>query len=463
MAGSSSSYRCGRHGEKDTVRRTGGKAEKAYRAAHGRQGGKSIPRGLQAALQRLRLPLSSFAVEKEGNEHQQRHGKAAGDAQADVAPEGVRYGAHGGGTRGTADVARQRQQGEQRRSALGEGGGGERKGARPHDADGKADHAAADQSQKGKRGGRKGAQGVPRRAHRRSQAQRRAQAQLCAKQGKEQAREPHKQCKHTRAEQIAQRFGNMQARLCKRRRPLADRLLTAARAEHEHEQQPKYARRQQLPHLHALPFLYQREEGHEQEIDGVAQRHRRPDICQHMPAADARRPKEERRQGDDGDLPPTVKGVQHAHRRLFVLARARLDGGADQHFDQPAAHGVDGGGDEQPRRRQGQKARQKGEHAQPRRREQVRRHHAGAVTELIDDLGRDEVDQQLHAEIDGDQGADDGQRQGKLFLKGQKQQRSEVVDDRLGDIADITGGDGVPRPELVHFSSPSASSLTIWQ
>ena len=144
------------------------------------------------------------------------------------------------------------------------------------------------------------------------------QLHLFAEFRKQQARRAHHRREHARPEQIAQRFRNAQPRFRKGRRPLADRLFRTARAEHEQDKKPQHARAQKGAQFYRfLPLLHQRIDGHEQEIDCVQKRDCRPREGENAPIFDAGAYKKQGGQRDDGDLPPTVKGMEQAHDRFF--------------------------------------------------------------------------------------------------------------------------------------------------
>ena len=272
---------------------------------------------------------------------------------------------------------------------------------------------------------------VPRVAYRET-VQRKAQADALPEFGEQHARNAHHAREQTGTEQVADRFGNAQPLLRKGGRPLADRLLTAARADHQHDKKPEQPRTQKRSGLfRRLPLLHQRIDGHKQKKDCVRKRNGRPNKGEDDPVPDARTHKKERRQRDDGDLPPAIKRMQQAHDRLFFLIRARLDDGADEHLDQPAARRVDGGSDKQPDRGRRQHIRQNGKQNKPRAAEDVRRDRAGAVADPVHEFCREQVDGELDPEIDGDHGADQRKGYAVCMVECDEEQRRKVVDDRL--------------------------------
>ena len=99
--------------------------------------------------------------------------------------------------------------------------------------------------------------------------------------------------------------------------------------------------------------------------------------------------------------------------------------------------------------------RQHGHADQPGCAEGVRRQDARAIADAIYKPRRKIIDQQLNAEIERDQQGDARQRDGKLLLENQKQQRSQIIDDRLGDIAQLACADGVLIGKRPAHKSPS--------
>lgn len=65
--------------------------------------------------------------------------------------------------------------------------------------------------------------------------------------------------------------------------------------------------------------------------------------------------------------------------------------------------------------------------------------HTRTITDFIHELGGKQIDQKLHAEIHRDHRADERERNPVLRIKRYKEQRSEIIDDRLRNVTDITG------------------------
>ena len=150
--------------------------------------------------------------------------------------------------------------------------------------------------------------------------------------------------------------------------------------------------------------------------------------------------------------------MEQAHRLFFMVVWAGFHDRADDDFQQPAADGVDRNGNQDAGKRS-HHVRQEGKQHQPQRRQHVRQHHAGPVADPVHKGDGDQVHQQLHAEIKGDQQRHLGQGQAELILKRDKQQGNIYVDDGLGDIAEKAGMNGggriVGSHALTPFPAPS--------
>ena len=65
------------------------------------------------------------------------------------------------------------------------------------------------------------------------------------------------------------------------------------------------------------------------------------------------------------------------------------------------------------------------------------------VADAVNILCADQVNDDLDDEVHRDQRADFREGNVKLILKGYEQKRRQVVDDRLRDVADVAGEDGM--------------------
>ena len=148
-------------------------------------------------------------------------------------------------------------------------------------------------------------------------------------------------------------------------------------------------------------------------------------------------------------MPPAVKGVQQAHGGALALRRASLDNRADEYLSHPAADGVQHNRNHQPRHGR-QNARQNRHAGQAQYRQHMRRNDADAVADAVNELGAEQVNEQLHGEIHRRHHRYLFQRQRKFGHERHKQQRREVIDNRLRDVAQIAGGDGMAIGQAGH-------------
>ena len=183
--------------------------------------------------------------------------------------------------------------------------------------------------------------------------------------------------------------------------------------------------------------------GHLGEVHRVAQGQNGPQQGQQAPAVPAGGLQKQGGKQDDPHRAPAVKGVEQAHDRGLVLGGAGLYNGADEHLDEAAPNGVQTHRQHEPSVGVGEQAGE-GAHAdEPRRGEQVGRHHAGPVADLVHKAGGDQIHQQLQAEVPRHQQGDLLQADRKGLLEDHKQQGGQVVDNGLGDVAQIAGVLGV--------------------
>ena len=101
----------------------------------------------------------------------------------------------------------------------------------------------------------------------------------------------------------------------------------------------------------------------------------------------------ERRAEDHADRAPTVKGVQKAHDARLVFKGAGLDDRAQQHLDESASDRIENDGDDDADERIGEKLRQKRHQDESECGNQLRSHHAGAVSDHIGKFDRDQVNE----------------------------------------------------------------------
>ncbi len=134
--------------------------------------------------------------------------------------------------------------------------------------------------------------------------------------------------------------------------------------------------------------------------------------------------------------------MEQAHGLFLMFRRAGLQNGADEHFNQPAAYGIEGHRNEDPCKGIGQHFRQNGQQHQSCGRHAVGNEDGGAVPNPIHKLGGQKINQQLNGEVDGNQHGD--LRQGNLIggLECDQQQGHKVIHNGLHNVADKAGVHG---------------------
>ena len=75
----------------------------------------------------------------------------------------------------------------------------------------------------------------------------------------------------------------------------------------------------------------------------------------------------------------------------------------------------------------------------------MRQQNGRAVADAIQKPRREQINAELNAEIDRDEQRDFRKRDLVRPLEHDEQQRHEIVDDRLCDVTDIAGGNGVSK------------------
>jgi len=150
-------------------------------------------------------------------------------------------------------------------------------------------------------------------------------------------------------------------------------------------------------------------------------------------------------------MAPAVKGMEKAHGGFFVVGGTGLHDGADQHFDQSAAHGVNDDTGHQPHKRSGKKLRQKGQPHKPRPGADMGDDDGDAVPDPVDKGRGDQVDHKLQAKIKGHKKGDPGKGYPVRGLKGKEKQGQEIIDDSLHNVACKTGINGMSVSELFHL------------
>ena len=124
-----------------------------------------------------------------------------------------------------------------------------------------------------------------------------------------------------------------------------------------------------------------------------------------------------------------------------MVRRQSLNNGADQHLNQSAAHGIDRHRQKQPRIGR-QQARQHPQSHQTGRTQDMGRHNAGLIAQTLRIPCRQHIHQNLDTKVVGHQESNLRHRDMKFILENNKKQRCQIVDNGLGDIAQVAGIQG---------------------
>ena len=141
-------------------------------------------------------------------------------------------------------------------------------------------------------------------------------------------------------------------------------------------------------------------------------------------------------------MPPAVERMEHAHPGGFIGPRAGLYDRADDHFQDPSADGVKYHGDQDSHIRI-QKEGKVVKAGKSDDRYQKGTQSGLSVAGAFDHSRGEKVHQDLDTEIYSDQQADLIQGNAKLSVKGQKQQRRQIIYNGLGHIAQVTAVDSM--------------------
>ena len=263
----------------------------------------------------------------------------------------------------------------------------------------------------------------------------------------DQTRQTHQQRKRARTEQVTDCFGNPQTALGKVRRPLAHRLLRRTGAEHQEKQQPENFCRKQLGKRNFIFFCDQHMHRHERIEECIEEGQQCPQKRQKLPVIGADGHKIDGGQNDDRHMSPAVERVEHAHGRGFFIARKRFDDRRDQNLGQTAADGIEEHGNHDTGERIDQ-IRQCAQRHKPEHGKHMRRDDGRTVADFVNILCADEINDDLDDEVHRNQCADFGQRDVKLRLERNKQQRGKIVDNGLRDVAEVACVEGMFVCEL---------------
>ena len=146
--------------------------------------------------------------------------------------------------------------------------------------------------------------------------------------------------------------------------------------------------------------------------------------------------------------------MQQAHGPVLVLRGAGFHDGADEHFQQAAAHGIDDGGDEQAYIGIGHGVRQPGHQHKPKARKSMGQNRARAVADAVDKDHGSRIYAELQEEIEGHQQSNLLQGNIVSIVKGEVEQRREIDDHRL-DAGTHKAGQNRPVVFIVHGRLPS--------
>ena len=136
---------------------------------------------------------------------------------------------------------------------------------------------------------------------------------------------------------------------------------------------------------------------------------------------DAEHGKEQRGQQNHAHRTPAIKGMEQAHNCVLIVKGARFHDGADQHFNQPAAHRVNHHADHHTYKWVRQHVRQKRQPSQTQCACDFRGNHAAAVSDRIHKAGAEQVNQQLREKKCGGDQRDLAKRDGVISVKLEKQ------------------------------------------
>ena len=137
--------------------------------------------------------------------------------------------------------------------------------------------------------------------------------------------------------------------------------------------------------------------------------------------------------------------MQKTHGSPLLIRRARLYDRADDHLGQTAADGIDHDGDADADIRIRCELRQDAEKHKSDGSKNMCQNGIDAVADPIREFCREQVHQNLCDKIDRHQKTDPGKGNPIGTVKCHKQKRGEIVDDRLCDVTDIAGGNGVSK------------------
>lgn len=255
-----------------------------------------------------------FFVRKQNAEKDQ-HGENRRNAQPDA--DVVRNQSHERGSEGATDVAREGKHAEHLGSALGESFACKRIDSGPHNPD--EESPAGDPDQRELRQGRKRGEQIGGKQKNGEDGDRFFQIDLVSQNAVHRTGNRHAERKQTSSENIADRFARKRkSDFGKVRSPLGDRLFRRACRSHQDQKDEKPFHAENGTVRGGIFVSFERFDRADRKENGVYRRQDRKQHREKPPGGDADRVEIQGRKKYDENVPPAVKGVQHAHRPRFV-------------------------------------------------------------------------------------------------------------------------------------------------
>ena len=241
---------------------------------------------------------------------------------------------------------------------------------------------------------------------------------------------------------IAGCFGNFQSLFCKGRCPLADCLFTGAGTKHHSQQNPEQRQGEEFLPVHfLLAVFYKRSDRNPGKGNAVAERERRPEKSQDLPAFCSEKAEKKSGEKNDSHMSPAVEGMEHTHGFFLVSGRTGFYYRAYQHFEQPAANGIDHDRDQDSGEGGGQQFREQGEQQKSGGCQKMGSYHGKTVADSVYESHCQQIYQKLDSEIKGHQKRDLGEWDVVGFLESQKEKGDKIINYSLNHIGSETGGD----------------------
>ena len=145
--------------------------------------------------------------------------------------------------------------------------------------------------------------------------------------------------------------------------------------------------------------------------------------------------------------------MKQTHDCIFMLEGAGFHDRTGKDFNQSAADCIDDHADQNPDKGITEQIRNDGQARQSQAAGNFRNHNAAPIADGIDKLRAEHINQQLRQEKRGGDQRDLSQGYSVIRMEPEKQERSEIGADCLGDECQITGSQGF-AVILLHFLSP---------